>query len=372
MRRLRYLTAEGFKNVWDNRLMSLASIGVLISCMALIGAAMLVTFNVDKAMASIEKENVVMVHLNDYNSVKYDEAYIDNSQGKTSSAASGEAASTGKTGSSAATTMQMESNTSSGKTTSKEIAHNVVPETAYKVHNLEEAQLVMEEIKMLNNVDKDKIELLTPEQMLERLEKTVDGDTAKYISQLEAEGENPMSYAVKVTFEDLSLFDTTIKQIESIEGVHRIASHREIAQKITAIKNAISTAGYIIIGVLMAIALVIVCNTIRVTMFNRKLEISIMKAVGATDSFIRFPFVIEGVLIGLISAAVTTGLLYVGYEAVLNAMNISAGSAVPYMDHIWEFVVIFGAVGVLSGLIGSVFMINKYLRKEGSEFSAMS
>ena len=65
---VRHLTGEGFKNNRDNRMMSLASIGVLVSCMILIGAAMLVTFNVDRAMSAIEKENVVMAYLNDYNS----------------------------------------------------------------------------------------------------------------------------------------------------------------------------------------------------------------------------------------------------------------------------------------------------------------
>ena len=373
MRSLRYLTAEGFKNVWDNRLMSLASIGVLISCMALIGSAMLVTFNVDKAMASIEKENVVMVHLNDYNSVKYDEAYIDNSAPESSSSAVSSAESeSDSVGGSAATNMELGSEISStaSDSSNKEIAHNSVPADAYKVHDQFEAQLVCDEIANLGNVVS--AELLTPEQMLERLENTVDEDYAKYIEQFASEGENPMSYAVKVTLEDLSRFDTSIKQIENIEGVHRMASHREIAQKITSLKNAIEMASYIIIGVLMVIALVIVCNTIRVTMFNRKLEISIMKAVGATDAFIRFPFVVEGVVIGLISALATTGLLYVGYEAVLNAMGIPVEEAVAYSAHVLEFIGIFAAVGVISGLIGSVFMINRYLRKEGSEFSAMS
>ena len=73
---VRHLTYEGFKNVWDNRLMSLASVGVLICCMSLIGAAMLVTFNIDKAMMALEKENVIMAYLHDYNAVRYSEDYI--------------------------------------------------------------------------------------------------------------------------------------------------------------------------------------------------------------------------------------------------------------------------------------------------------
>ena len=122
----------------------------------------------------------------------------------------------------------------------------------------------------------------------------------------------------------------------------------------------------------MAIALVIVCNTIRVTMFNRKLEISIMKAVGATDSFIRLPFVVEGIVIGLISALITMGLLYVGYSAVISAMADTLKNPAPFKDYVLLFAEIFAAVGIISGFIGSMFMINKYLKKEGSEFSALS
>ena len=332
---VRHLTFEGFKNIWDNRMMSLASVGVLVSCMVLIGAAMLVTFNVDRAMAAVEKENVVMAYLNDYNSVKYSEEFISGSS-------------------------------SSSKTSAK----NDVPEDAYIVHNDEEGKAVCEEIKNISNVAK--VEFVSAEEGIERLVDVIDPEQAEYIAQLQKEGDNPLSCAAKITLEDLSLFDETIKKIEKVDGVYSISSQREVAKNVTTIKNAISTASYIIILVLMVIALVIVCNTIRVTMFNRKLEISIMKAVGATDAFIRLPFVVEGIAIGLISAVFTLGILYVGYEAVLRAMSEQLTNPVPYSEHVLLFAGIFAAVGVVSGCIGSVFMINKYLRKEGSEFSAMS
>ena len=328
---IRHLIFEGLKNIWDNRLMSLASIGVLMSCMALIGAAMLVTFNVDKAMKTIENENVVMAYLNDYNSVKYSE----------------ENAKASKNGKDAK-----------------------VPESAYLVHNDQEAELVCEELRHVDNVLS--VEYITADEGIDRVVGMISEDQAKYIKMLRENGENPLSAAAKITMRDLSKFDTTVEKIKQVDGVYSLSSQRDVAKRITSIKNAITTASYIIIAVLMVIALVIVCNTIRVTMFNRKLEISIMKAVGATNAFIRLPFVVEGIVIGLLSAGLTLGLLYLGYQGVLTAMEGVITNPVPYSDYIVLFILIFTGVGVLSGIIGSMFMINKYLRKEGSEFSALS
>lgn len=335
---VRHLVKEGFKNVWDNRLMSLASIGVLISCMVLIGAVILVSFNVDRAVSSIEEQNVIMAYLNDYNSVKYSNEYADSAK------------------------------TASGS--EKETVRSDVPEDAYLVHNEEEALAVIDEIKHIPNIKS--VVYISAEEGIERVTNMINKDQAEYIKQLESEGENPLSCAAQITLEDLSLIEQTIAKIQKVDGVHTVSSQLDVAKKVTSIKGAISTASYVIIGMLMVIALVIVCNTIRVTMFNRKLEISIMKAVGATDAFIRLPFVVEGIVIGLISALLTMGILYIGYSAVLNAMATTLQNPVAFTDHLLLFIEIFVGVGVFFGLIGSVFMINKYLKKEGSEFSALS
>ena len=123
----------------------------------------------------------------------------------------------------------------------------------------------------------------------------------------------------------------------------------------------------------MVIALVIVSNTIRVTMYNRKLEISIMKAVGATDSFVRIPFVVEGMIIGLISAVIAEGLLYFCYRVATETIISTLGTndIVRYGDVAWWLLLIFAGIGVFAGILGSVIMISKYLRHEGSEFAAI-
>ena len=123
----------------------------------------------------------------------------------------------------------------------------------------------------------------------------------------------------------------------------------------------------------MIIALVIVSNTIRVTMYNRKLEISIMKAVGATDSFIRIPFIVEGMLIGVISALIAEGLLYFCYRVATETIISTLGTTdiVKYGDMAWILLLVFLAIGIFAGIIGSVIIISKYLGKEVSEFAAI-
>ena len=108
-------------------------------------------------------------------------------------------------------------------------------------------------------------------------------------------------------------------------------------------------------------------------MYNRKLEISIMKAVGATDAFIRIPFVVEGVLIGVISAIISEGLLYFCYRVATETIVSTLGTTdiVRYGDMAVILLIIFLAIGVLAGALGSAIMIGKYLRKEGSEFAAI-
>ena len=103
------------------------------------------------------------------------------------------------------------------------------------------------------------------------------------------------------------------------------------------------------------------------------LQISIMKAVGATDSFVRIPFVVEGVLIGLISAVIAEGVVYFCYRVATETIisSLDAGQIVPFADKALLLLGIFAALGVFTGIFGSAIMIGKYLKKEGSEFSAI-
>lgn len=357
---IKYLTREGFRNVWVNRLMSFASVGVLVACMVLIGFAILLTQNVNVYMSSLEQQNVVMVYFNDENSVIYQNAsqltVTDESSNDTDSNFSSDADS---------------SKTTSVGTSSKEGEKEAqkIPESAYLIHNEEEAKRVCAEIEKIGNVAG--VEFISKDQALENAKETTLADMAGAFEILDEKDGNPMSHGARVTLENMDIFEQTIKDIEKTEGVHTVVSQAKLAKKIADIKSGISMICFWIIGILGIIALVIVSNTIRVTMYNRKLEISIMKAVGATDAFIRLPFVIEGIILGLVSAILSEGILYFCYRVAADSMGESFTLSVPFGSQALLLFGIFAAIGVFAGALGSVFMISKYLKKEGSEFKAL-
>lgn len=323
---MRYLVREGCKNVWANRLMTIASVGVLVACMVLMGLAVLVSFNVDKALGNLEQQNVVMVYFDDKNAAIYDDK--------------------------------------------NPIPAEKVKDEDYSIHNEEEGKAVCGEIKKIDNIAN--VEYISKEKALEEVKKTMLDGKEKYFEFLDENGGNPMSDGAKVTFVSMEYFRETVEKITSVKGVDAVQSQSDLADTINAIKQGVLVAGVWIIGILLIISLVIVSNTIRVTMYNRKLQISIMKAVGATDAFVRIPFVVEGVLIGVLSAMLSEGLVYVCYRIATETLSVTLGTTVVAFGSVaWLLLGIFFVIGIFAGVFGSVVMISKYLKKEGSEFSAI-
>ncbi len=354
---VRYLAGEGVKNAWANRLMTIASVGVLVACMVIIGLAILISENVNKAVGNLEQQNVVMAYMKDYNWALYGEKETDSSESSSDTTSSTASDSTS-------------SNTESTAETTEKADKNGIKESDYIIHNAEEAKALCAKIAKLHNVAS--VTYVTSEEGLESVKKSMLEGQESYFSFLDEEYGNPMSAAAKITMKDMSKFSSTIKEIEKMEGIDTIQSQSDLADKIAAIKRGIGVAGFWIIAILMIIALVIVSNTIRVTMYNRKLEISIMKAVGATDSFVRIPFVVEGMIIGLVSAVLAEGLLYFCYRVATETIISTLGTSdIVKYGEAWWLLLVFIAIGVLSGILGSVIMISKYLRHEGSEFAAI-
>lgn len=331
---VRYLTREGVKNVWANRLMTVASVGVLTACMVLIGLAMLVSMNVDQAIGNLEQQNVVLVYFNDKNSVLYSDA---------------------------------EPILADGETYDK----NDIKDSQYLIHNEEEAKAVCDKISGISNVAS--VEYISKDDALQSVKETQLEGKEQYFEFLNEEGGNPLSDGARVHLNDMAYFNETVEKIKTVSGVNSIVSQGDLADTINSIKSGIAVAGFWIIGILLIISLVIVSNTIRVTMYNRKLQISIMKAVGATDSFVRIPFIVEGVLIGLLSALLSEGLVYFCYRVATETIQSSLGgsSVIGFSGVAWLLLGVFAAIGVFAGVMGSVIMISKYLRKEGSEFAAI-
>ncbi len=350
---IRYLIKEGLKGAWANRLMSLASIGVLVACMVVIGLAIIISENVTMAIGNLEKQNVVMVYMQDYNWALYSDDLQDDDEDTESTEVTEDAS----------------EETAEEEITESDVDENGIKQTDYVIHNDEEAQALCDKIAALSNVES--VEYISSEAGLEAVKDDMLEGQEDYFTFLDDQYGNPLSAAAKVTMKEMSLFDETIKQIEDLEGVDTIQSHGDLAEKIDAIKQGIYVAGFWIIAILVVISLVIVSNTIRVTMYNRKLEISIMKAVGATDAFVRIPFVIEGMIIGLISALVSEGLIYFCYRVATERISVMLGSVVAFEDVAIYLLIVFVAIGIFAGSLGSAFMIGKYLKREGSEFTAI-
>ncbi|MBQ9106722.1 MAG: permease-like cell division protein FtsX [Clostridia bacterium] len=299
---IRYLIGEGFKNVWVHRFMSLASVGVLLACMVMMGVAILLSVNVDTALGSLQDQNAIVVF--------YSDEMTD-----------------------------------------------------------EQAQIVTTTIADMDNV-KDAV-FISKAEGLERQKEVLGSDYAALLDYLE--DDNPLPNAAQVTFEDLEQFDSTVLAIEKVQGVTHINEQRDIAAKLNSIRSMINNAGFWIVALLFVISVAIVANTIRITMFSRKREINIMKAVGATDSFIRVPFMIEGMLLGIISGAISTGLLYFIYKASTASIEKSFGmTVVPFSDFAIKMLLGFMLMGAVTGVIASLISMSKYLRHEGSEFNAIT
>ena len=143
---------------------------------------------------------------------------------------------------------------------------------------------------------------------------------------------------------------------------------RDFARQLTSLR---STAGYVSIAVilmLLVVSLFIISNTVRVTMYNRRLEIRIMKSVGATKWFIRWPFMVEGIVLGIISGLISLGIVFGLYKlaanAVGNILGVLSVEPVPFENYVLGILIAFVATGVVTGAFGSIVSMNKYLKEQ--------
>lgn len=295
---LGYLMKEGTKNIWNNRTMSFASIGVLISCLLLTGAAVLFSYNIDSAMKTIEGNNSVKIYM----------------------------------------------------------TQNLPTLSAIKVG---------EEIKKLDNIET--CEFVPKDDAIQQYMNIL-GDKDGTMLQGMTGKENPLPDAFKVSFKDLSKYKETAAQIKQISGVASINDYSDIAQKLTNLDRMITMVGFWIILLLSLVSLFIISNTIRVTMFSRRVEISIMKSVGATNWFVRVPFIVEGMIIGIVSGALSSLILLLLYNKMMTSItSIMLFAPVDIRPLAWGITLAFILAGTLFGAVGGVISISKYLKKEGGE-----
>lgn len=204
-------------------------------------------------------------------------------------------------------------------------------------------------------------QLYTKEERLQNYKEGIHQDQAEVISTLEED--NPLRDAYVLVLTDVSKANEVAAAAAKVEGVEEVTNRQDLIKKILSITNTVKHVSIWLLLVLAAISVFIISNTIKLGMFSRRKEINIMKFVGATNWFIRWPFIIEGMILGAVGAAVAAVIVVFGYGSVLGTMQEFMGN-IRLLETsdivnivVWGFLV----MGIGIGMTGSAMSIRKHL-----------
>ena len=287
-----YLLREGFRGVFLHGFMSFAAVCVTVACLIIMGTFSLVLYNVHVMIVVLEKENQVLVYIDE----DYSEA---------------------------------------------------------------EAKSVGSRINLISNVHEAKF--VSREQALDNFVGKQSDTTA--FNGVDA---SILRDRYEVTVEDNSLLEQTVAEIEKIDGVAEVSAHYEIANGFQSLQKVLNIASMVIIIVLFVVSLFIISNTVKLAMYSRSEEIAIMKMVGATNSFIRLPFVVEGFILGMMGAVIAFFLewgLYDFLQAKIAAVDtLRLFQIVPFAEVIELVAISYALTGFAVGVVGSLLSIRKFLK----------
>lgn len=178
--------------------------------------------------------------------------------------------------------------------------------------------------------------------------------------------ENPLPESFMVYVEDKDAANNLAQSAAAIEGVEDVVYYRDTIEKLAQVSHFIEMGSLIAMAFLVIVSVVIVANTIKLTVFNREKEIGIMKYLGATDWFVRAPFIWGGVILGMVSAFIATGLTYLIYTRIVKIIGsdiarIMSVSVVPAGFLARNILIIFLCLGISIGVCGSIISIRKFL-----------
>lgn len=289
---IKYFIVQGAKGLFSNRLMTLASVGIVVASLFLFGFFLILGANLNYISEQIKEQCEINVYL------------------------------------------------------PKDTDRDTVREIGSKLSEIDGVK---------------EARLYTKEERFQNYRDSIYSDQADVIDTLEQD--NPLRDAYILELENVEEADAVAAAAAEVEGIEEVKNSQYIFQQIISITNGIRHASIWLVVILAIISVFIISNTIKLGMFSRRKEINIMKFVGATNWFIRFPYMIEGMLLGLIGAAVSAVIIILGYNAIYPALIeflgilelIEVSSVVPMI--IWSFI----ALGMGIGIIGSYMSIRKHL-----------
>ncbi len=298
---LSYHIGEGIKNVFKNKKSTIASLGIMICTMFMFGVFFVIGQNINNIMQTIEKEQGIQVFI--INEATSDE----------------------------------------------------VEEVKYLISTIDGV---------------DTAEIFTKQQALDQMKERLK-DNKDLLKGYEGDN-NIFPDSVVVKLKDLEKSAEVQEQINKIEidgkkYVKSITSSDETINALINIANGIRLVTGVILVLLIAISIFIISNTIKLTVHARRKEISIMKYVGATNSFIRWPFIVEGIIIGILSALITILIIAGIYQLISKKiievfLNLNLGvSLLQFSDMFTLIFIVYIALGIGIGVIGSMISMKKYL-----------
>jgi len=189
------------------------------------------------------------------------------------------------------------------------------------------------------------------------------GDEGYILEGLET---NPLPDSYIIQLSKIDNTEAVVERLRGLNGIEDIKYYRDIVEKLMSVANFVRYGGLIIIAVLMLISVFIISNTVKITVAARKREINIMKYVGATNGFIRGPFIVEGILLGLIGAGISIFVIINGYKYLFTSINdrlyvVFTVYMVPHYSLFNDIVIIFTAIGVGIGILGSILSLRRFL-----------
>ena len=174
-----------------------------------------------------------------------------------------------------------------------------------------------------------------------------------------------LRHRFRVVLEDNRLIEQTDADLKAIPGVVKTHAEYELAQGFSTIQDVLHIVSLGIIAVLLAVSLLIISNTVKLAMYDRKEEIGIMKMVGATNAFIRLPFVVEGFTLGMLGAALAFGTEWVMYDTMIEKISevdaLQLFKFVPFEELLIPMIITFAATGMFVGIVGSWTAIRKFM-----------
>ncbi len=302
IRSLGYCIRQGFKNIWRNRMFSMASITTMTACILLFGMFFSVLMNVNFMIRTLEEEVGV--------TVLFDEG----------------------------------------------LEQDKIDEIGEKIRAMEHVTDVT---------------YTSAEEAWEKFQQEYFEGNEEYAKSFSENGENPLansaSYTVRV--DEIENQTSIVTRIKRLEGVRQVNQSAGATKTLISFNSLFTYVAVAIIALLLVVSIFLIANTVNVGISVRRHEIAIMKLIGATDSFVRAPFIVEGLLLGLIGSLIPLGILFVAYDRILGwllnrfgVLNTISGS-LPSVIEVFNVLAPVGvALGLGIGLVGSIITVRRHLR----------